>query len=114
MDHAIEAVGRKETIESAFTMLGKGGAATVVGVARPDARIELPPIAFLREKRIQGSMMGGVRLAIDIPHYVELYMQGRLKLDELISQRLSLSQINKGFDDMRRGEVARSVIVLDA
>ena len=113
VDHALEAIGRKETIEDSFTMLTKGGTATVVGVARPDVKIELPPIAFMREKRIQGSMMGGVRLAIDIPHYVELYMQGRLKLDELISQRLSLGEINRGFDDMRRGEVARSVIVFD-
>lgn len=113
VDHALEAVGRKETIEAAFAMLGKGGVATVMGVARADTRIELPPLAFMREKRIQGSMMGGVRLAIDVPAYVELYMQGRLKLDDLISQRLSLGEINNGFDDLRRGDVARSVIVFD-
>ena len=58
--------------------------------------------------------MGGVRLAIDVPYYVDLYMQGRLKLDELVSQRLTLDEINRGFDDLRRGEVARSVIVFDA
>jgi S-(hydroxymethyl)glutathione dehydrogenase/alcohol dehydrogenase len=113
VDHAIEAIGRKETIENAFSIIGKGGLATIVGVARVDTRIELPALAFLREKRIQGSMMGGVRLAIDIPHYVDLYMKGRLKLDELISQRLSLRDINKGFEDMRKGHVARSVIMLD-
>lgn len=113
VDHAIEAIGRKEPIEAAFAMLGKGGLATVIGAARADLKIELPALAFLREKRIQGSMMGGVRLAIDIPYYVDLYMQGRLKLDELISQRLPLSQINKGFDDMRAGNLARSVILFD-
>lgn len=114
VDHALECIGRKETIENAFAMLGKGGTATVVGVARADARIELPPIAFLREKKIQGSMMGGIRLAIDIPRYVDMYMKGQLKLDQLISQRLKLSEINKGFDDMRAGNVARSVIQFDA
>lgn len=113
VDHALECIGRKETIEDAFAMLAKGGTATVVGVARADARIELPPIAFLREKKIQGSMMGGIRLAVDIPRYVDMYMKGQLKLDQLISQRLKLSEINKGFDDMRRGDVARSVILLD-
>ena len=114
VDHAIEAIGRKETIEMAFAIISKGGTATIVGVPRPDTRIELPAIALLREKKLQGSMMGGVRLATDIPYYVDLYMQGRLKLDELISQRLTLAEINKGFDDMRRGDVARSVILLDA
>ena len=91
VDHAIEAIGRKETIEAAFTML-----------------------AFLREKKIQGSMAGGIRLSIDIPYLVDLYMRGGLKIDELISQRLELSDINKGFDDMRKGEIARSVIMFDA
>ena len=114
VDHAIEAIGRKETIEAAFNMIAKGGIATIVGVSRPDTLISLPAIAFMREKRIQGSMMGGVRLSIDIPHYVDLYMQGRLKLDEIISQRLKLADVNRGFDDMRRGEVARSVILFDA
>ncbi len=114
VDHAIEAIGRKDTIEAAFTMLAKGGTATIAGVARPDTRIELPPLAFLREKKIQGSMAGGIRLSIDIPYLVDLYMKGGLKIDELISQRLKLSEINKGFDDMRRGDVARSVIMFDA
>jgi S-(hydroxymethyl)glutathione dehydrogenase/alcohol dehydrogenase len=114
VDHAIEAIGRQDTIEAAFAMIRKGGLATVVGVARPDTRISLPAIDLLREKRIQGSNMGGVRLAIDIPVYVDLYMQGRLKLDELISQRLGLADINRGFDDLRRGEIARSVILFDA
>jgi S-(hydroxymethyl)glutathione dehydrogenase/alcohol dehydrogenase len=114
VDHAIEAIGRSDTIEQAFDMLAKGGTATVVGVAARDARISVPPIAFMQEKKIQGSMMGGVRLSIDIPYYVDLYMQGRLKLDELVSQRLTLAEINKGFDDMRKGEVARSVIVFDS
>ena len=113
VDHAIEAIGRKDTIEAAFTMLAKGGTATIAGVAHPDTRIELPPLAFLREKKIQGSMAGGIRLAIDIPYYVDLYLKGGLKIDELISQRLNLSEINRGFEDMKRGEVARSVITFD-
>jgi S-(hydroxymethyl)glutathione dehydrogenase / alcohol dehydrogenase len=113
VDHAFECIGRKETIEGAFAMLAKGGTATVVGVARPDIKIEIPPFAFMTEKKIQGSMMGGVRLALDIPRYVDMYMKGQLKLDQLISQRLKLSEVNKGFEDMRRGNVARSVITFD-
>ena len=108
--HAIEAIGRTDTIEAAFGMLAKGGTATVVGIAKPGAKIEIPALALLRETSIRGSNMGGVRTAIDIPYYVELYMQGRLPLDELISQRLRLHQVNEAFEDLRKGELARSVI----
>ncbi len=113
VDHAIEAIGLKQTIEDCFKMLAKGGMATVVGVARSDVKIELTALALLQEKRLQGCMMGGVRPVIDMPRYVELYMQGRLKLDLLISQRLRLDEINRGFEDMRGGKLARSVVVFD-
>jgi S-(hydroxymethyl)glutathione dehydrogenase/alcohol dehydrogenase len=57
--------------------------------------------------------MGSNRFPVDIPMLVDFYMQGRLKLDEMISQRIKLEQINEGFEEMRRGEMARSVIVFD-
>jgi S-(hydroxymethyl)glutathione dehydrogenase/alcohol dehydrogenase len=110
VDHAIEAVGLKQTIEDAFAVIAKGGQATIAGAARFDARIELPALALLQEKRLVGSMMGGLRPAIDIPYLVNLYLQGRLKLDELIARRRALREINEAFDDMQKGEIARSVI----
>ncbi|MBV1691265.1 Zn-dependent alcohol dehydrogenase [Novosphingobium sp. G106] len=114
VDHAIECVGRQVTIEDGFRMLGKGGTATIVGVTSRQTTIELSPLLMmLGEKRVQGSYMGGVRTLIDIPRYADLYMQGRLNLDELVSQRLTLAQINQGFADMLKGEVARSVVVFD-
>ena len=94
-------------------MLCKGGTATVAGAARPDTKIELPALSLLREKKLQGSMMGGLRNSIDVPRYVALYLAGKLKLDEMISRRRPLAEINEAFDDMRRGEVARSVILFD-
>ena len=114
VDHAIEAIGLKQTIEDAFGMLVKGGLATVVGMARFDLKVELPAIAFLNERRIQGSMMGGVRNTIDIPRYVDFYMEGRLKIDELISRRRPLEEVNEAFDDMKAGGIARTVLMLDA
>ncbi len=114
VDHAIEAIGLKQTIEDAFNMLTKGGLATVVGMARFDMKVELPAINFLQERRIQGSIMGGVRNAIDIPRYVDLYMEGRLKIDQLISLHRPLAEVNEAFDDMKTGELARSVIMFDA
>ena len=114
VDHVIEAIGLKQTIEDGFAMLAKGGLQTIVGAARFDTKVEFPALAFLREKRVQGSMMGGVRNAIDIPRYIDFYMNGRLKLDDMISRRRPLSEINEAFDDMHSGANARSVIVFDS
>ena len=113
VDHAIEAIGLKQTIEDAFNMLVKGGTATVVGMARFDLKVELLALAFLNERRIQGSMMGGVRNTIDIPRYVDFYMEGRLKIDELISRHRPLSEVNEAFEDMKAGGIARTVLMFD-
>lgn len=109
--HSFEAVGLKTTTEQAWAMLRRGGTANVIGMIPPRTMIELKGTDFLLEKRIQGCMMGSNHFPVDMPRMVELYLQGRLKLDELISQRLPLERINDAFDEMRRGELARSVVV---
>ncbi|KWR74608.1 Zn-dependent alcohol dehydrogenase [Cupriavidus sp. IDO] len=111
--HAFEAIGLKQTAEQAFAMLRRGGTATVIGMIAPGVKIELKGSDFLGEKRIQGSMMGSNRFPVDMPRMVDFYMAGKLKLDELISQRLQLGQINDAFDELRRGELARSVILFE-
>ena len=111
VEYAFEAIGLKATAEQAFAMLRKGGAATVIGMIPEGERIELPGSDFMDEKKIQGSNMGSNRFRVDIPRYVDLYLSGRLKLDELVSARINLEDVNDGFEAMRRGEVARSVIV---
>jgi S-(hydroxymethyl)glutathione dehydrogenase/alcohol dehydrogenase len=113
VDYAFEAIGLKQTAEQAFNMLRRGGTATVIGMIPFGTNIELPGMAFLMEKRIQGSTMGSNRFRVDIPQWLDLYQQGRLKLDELVSQRLKLDEINDGFELMKTGEVARSVVVFD-
>ncbi len=113
VDHAIEAIGRQDTMELAFRILKKGGLATIVGVAAPTTQISLPALSFLQERRIQGSTMGGVRNQIDIPRYVELYLQGRLKLDQLISRRRPFAEINEGFADFKKGTLARTVLTME-
>jgi S-(hydroxymethyl)glutathione dehydrogenase/alcohol dehydrogenase len=69
---------------------------------------------FFLEKQIKGSALGSARIREDIPKLVDLYMQGRLNLKDLVSRRIPLEHINEGFAAMRRGEVARSVVVFDA
>ena len=111
--HAFEAIGLKQTTEQAFAMLRRGGTATVIGMIAPGVKIELKGSDFLGEKRIQGSLMGSNRFPVDMPRMVDFYMSGRLHLDELIAQRLPLARINDAFDELRRGELARSVILFD-
>jgi S-(hydroxymethyl)glutathione dehydrogenase/alcohol dehydrogenase len=111
--HAFEAIGLKHTAEQAFAMLRRGGTATVIGMIAPGVKIELKGSDFLGEKRIQGSMMGSNRFPVDMPRMVDFYMAGKLRLDELISQRLQLGQINDAFGELRRGELARSVILFE-
>ena len=111
---SFEAIGLKATTEDAFKMLRRGGTATVIGMIPPGVKIELNGTEFLAEKKIQGSFMGSNRFPVDMPRYVDFYMQGRLKLDEMVSARLPLERVNDAFEEMKRGEVARSVIVFDA
>jgi S-(hydroxymethyl)glutathione dehydrogenase / alcohol dehydrogenase len=111
--HAIEAIGRKDTIELAYRILGKGGRATIIGMTPPDLKIEISAASLLREQGIQGSLMGGVRNSIDIPRYVDLYMDGRLKLDQLVSRTRPLTEINEGFADMKAAEIARTVVTFE-
>jgi S-(hydroxymethyl)glutathione dehydrogenase / alcohol dehydrogenase len=108
--HAIECLGLKVTAEQSFQMLAVGGTATVVGMIPFGEKIELHGFDFLRERKIQGSSMGSNRFRVDMPRLIELYLQGRLHLDDWISNRIKLSEINEGFDAMKKGKVIRSVI----
>ena len=76
-------------------------------------KIELDGPSFLREKKVQGCSMGSNRFKIDMPRYVELYRQGRLKLDEMITRRGRLEDVNEAFRAMKAGEVARTVLMFD-
>jgi S-(hydroxymethyl)glutathione dehydrogenase/alcohol dehydrogenase len=113
VDYAFEAIGLKQTAEQAFSMLKKGGTATVIGMIPLGTSVELPGVEFLFEKKLQGSSMGSNRFRQDMPRLIELYLDGRLKVDELVSSRIRLDEVNEGFAAMTRGEVARSVIVFD-
>lgn len=113
VDYAFEAIGLTSTVEASFAMLRRGGMAYVIGVLPEGSEIRLDGLDFLASKGIQGVFMGSNHFKLDLPAYVELYLQGRLHLDELISARIALEDINHGYEAMARGEVARSVIVFD-
>src|SRR4029079_10776539 len=112
VDHAIEAAGSKPTIEASFRMLRPGGTATVCGLIGFGKTIVLDALELLFEKKLQGSQMGSNRFRLDIPRYVNQYLQERLLLDEMISETIGLDDINDAFAAMEHGEGARRVVVL--
>ena len=113
VQYSFEAIGLKQTAEDAFNMLRAGGAATIIGMIPVGTKIELMGAAFLQERKIQGSFMGSNRFRIDMPRFIDFYLQGKLHLDQMISKRIQLEQINEAFADMKTGALARSVIVFD-
>ncbi|MGD9715004.1 MAG: zinc-binding dehydrogenase, partial [Thermomicrobiales bacterium] len=115
VDFAFEAIGLKVAAEQAFAMLARGGTATVIGMIPEGQTLDIPgDILMADEKVLRGSNMGSNRFRIDIPRYVDLHLHDRLNLDDLVSARISLDQVNDGYAALNRGEVARSVIVFSA
>jgi S-(hydroxymethyl)glutathione dehydrogenase / alcohol dehydrogenase len=111
VDHAIEAVGRPASGELAVKSLKRGGTATILGMMPLQHSVGLSAMELLSGKKLQGAIMGGNRFPVDIPRLVDFYMRGLLDLDSIISETIPLEQINDGFDKMKRGDSARSVIV---
>lgn len=113
VDHAFECVGLKQTAEQSFKALRTRGVATLIGIFPPTLRLDLPAIDFMRERRIQGSLMGSNRFRVDMPRLVEFFLQGRLPLTDMVSARIKLEQINDGFAALKKGGISRHVIVFD-
>ena len=111
--YSFEAIGLKVTAEQAFRMVRAGGTATVIGMIPPGEMVSLHGPDFLQEKTIQGSMMGSNRFRTDMPRFVDFYLQGRLHLDDLVSGRIELSQVNEAMAALETGEIARNVIVFE-
>jgi S-(hydroxymethyl)glutathione dehydrogenase/alcohol dehydrogenase len=111
-EYTFEAIGLKQTIEQAYAMTQRGGTLTVIGMMPEGTTFEVPGSDLVfGSKRILGSNMGSNRFRLDLPRYVDLYLDGRLLLDELVSARIELGAVNDAFAAMKTGEVARSVIV---
>jgi len=108
--YSFEALGTKSTAEQAFGMLRPGGTATIIGMVPLGVKIELHGFDFLRDRKLQGTSMGGHRFRVDMPRLLSLWRQGRLKLDHLISGKLKLAQINEGFAALKSGAPVRQLI----
>ena len=111
--HAIEAVGRLASAELACKMLRRGGTATILGMMPLDCKVGLGALDLLGGKKLQGALMGMNRFPVDLPRLVDFYMRGLLDLDTIIAERIPLTAVNDGFETMKKGDNARSVIVFD-
>lgn len=112
VNYAFEVIGLPAAMRDAFMMLRKRGAAVLMGVAKSGAELTVPIFPFVfKEVRIVSSFMGSSPFQLFLPQLAQYYLSGALKLDELISERIALADINEGYARMAAGEIARSVIV---
>jgi S-(hydroxymethyl)glutathione dehydrogenase/alcohol dehydrogenase len=114
VEFAFECIGLGATVQQAVAMTGRGGTTVLVGVVPFMEQVPIRAADLtLQEKKLVGSYMGSNRFRFDMPKYVEFYLDGRLRLDEMISSRIGLDDVNEAFDRMRKGDAARQVIVFD-
>ncbi len=111
-DYAFEVIGLGKTIEQAYACTRQGGMTVVVGAPSLEETVTIPAASLLTEKSLKGSLYGSTRPRVDMPRLIELYMNKRIKLDELVTRTYSLDEINDAMDALEKGEVARSVVVM--
>ena len=111
-DYTFEAIGLKETAEACWESLKTGGTATIIGMIPVGVKIEIEG-SGLRERKLQGCSMGSNRFKFDMPKYIDFYLQGRLLLDEMITRRGRLGDVNEAFRAMKAGEVSRTVLMFE-
>ena len=107
------AIGRPEAMETAFLSTRNRGAAVLIGIPREESVLSLPALTVPRmERRVLGSIYGSTKPERDFPHALDLFREGRLPLDRLISHRLPLEEAERGFELMHSGDALRVVLEL--
>jgi S-(hydroxymethyl)glutathione dehydrogenase/alcohol dehydrogenase len=111
-DYSFECIGNTQTMRQALECCHKGwGQSIIIGVAPAGAEISTRPFQLVTGRQWKGSAFGGARGRSDVPRIVDWYMDGKIAIDDLITHRLKLDDINRGFELMKRGESIRSVVV---
>ena len=111
VDYSFECIGRTDTMRSALECCHKGwGESTIIGVAASGAEISTRPFQLVTGRVWRGSAFGGVKGRTELPGYVEQYLNGKIKIDEMVTYEFPLEEINQAFDVMKAGKSIRSVI----
>lgn len=112
VDFAFEMAGAIPAMDLAWKITRRGGSTITAGLPHPDKRFQLPPVQMVAEERtLRGSYIGSAVPARDIPRYIDLYKRGRLPVDRLMGERLTLDDINRGFDRLASGQSMRDVVI---
>ena len=113
-DYVFVTVGSKQAIDVSYRFIRRGGVVVIVGMPALDVKSEFTPLGLAGSvQTIKGSFMGQTRLEVDIPWLLDLYSQGRLKLDELITNRYPMEGINDAIEDTLGGKSLRNVLIID-
>jgi alcohol dehydrogenase len=113
VDVAFEMAGSVKAMELAWQVTRRGGTTVTAGLPHPDHRFPLPQVALVGEERtVKGSYIGSCVPIRDVPRYVELYRQGRLPVDRLLSERVGLDELNEAFDRLASGRTIRQVLII--
>lgn len=114
VDKSVEFAGAMPALDFAFNATKKGGVTVTGALPHPDARLSLNPLILVgQEKTLKGCYLGSCVPSIDIPNFLELYKNGNLPVEKLISHRLKLEDINEGFERLASGEAIRQIIIFD-
>ncbi|MFL5827490.1 MAG: zinc-dependent alcohol dehydrogenase family protein [Thermoleophilaceae bacterium] len=111
-EKAIETVGSERVLAEAYAATRRGGTTVSVGLPHPDRMLSIPAVSLVAEERtLRGSYLGSCVPERDLPRFIEMYREGRLPVDRLLTHRISLDEVNEGFDRLARGEAVRQAIV---
>ena len=115
VDCAIEMAGSEKALELAYQLTRRGGTTVTGGLAHPDRKVSIQQVSLVAEERtLKGSYVGSCVPVRDVARYVSLFRQGRLPVDKLLSDTLTLDEINEGFERLANGKAIRQVILFDA
>ncbi|MCC6949589.1 MAG: zinc-dependent alcohol dehydrogenase family protein [Bradyrhizobiaceae bacterium] len=112
LEYVVETAGEAAAMDIAYRITRRGGTTVTIGLPPPDAALSVPLVQMVAEERtVKGSYIGSSVPVRDLPRYIALYQQGRLPIDRLLTDRLTLDDINLGFERLRRGDAVRQVVV---
>lgn len=112
-DHVLETVGNAKVLQQAYAATRRGGTTVTVGLPDPSQQLSIAAVSLVAEERtLKGSYLGSCVPARDIPRFVERFRAGRLPVDRLLTHRLTLDQLNEGFDRLANAEAVRQVVIL--
>jgi alcohol dehydrogenase len=115
VDFAFEMAGSAKAMELAYRITRRGGTTVTAGLSHPQSMFSIPHVGIVAEERtIKGSYLGSCVPSRDIPRYIEWFQAGKLPVDRLLSETISLEQINEGFDRLAAGTTLRQTVTLPA